>query len=88
MRSAFVTLADMQPKMEALGKADEFTAILDEMRNSYIKNGDVSDGLKRLKLFAYSLGPTDENMELIVIAWGWEKINKQRIGGYPISLRV
>jgi hypothetical protein len=48
-----------------------------------LKNGDVSDGLKRLKLFAYSLGPTDESMALIVIVWGWEKINKQRIGGYP-----
>jgi hypothetical protein len=48
------------------------------MRNSYIKNGDVSDGLNRLKLFAYSLRPTDESMEQIVIVWGWEKINKRK----------
>jgi hypothetical protein len=59
--------------MEALGKASEFRAILDELRDSFITTGSVSDGLERLKLFAYSLGPTDESMEIIVTVWMWRK---------------
>jgi hypothetical protein len=77
MQSAFITLADMQPKMETLGRGNEFTAILDDLRDTLIAKQDLAEPLQRLKLFAYSLGPTDESMEIIVVVWGWEKINKQ-----------
>ena len=73
MQSSFITLADMEPTMEALGKVSEFRAILDELRDSFITTGNVSDGLERLKLFAYSRGPTNESMEIIVTVWMWRK---------------
>ena len=87
MQSSFITLADMEPRMEALGKASEFRAILDELRDSFITTDNVSDGLERLKLFAYSRGPTNESMEIIVTVCGEKAIDLDKPKARPCEKR-
>ena len=69
-KSSTGVLYELLPKIEALGRGTEYRGLLDLLIT------DRTEAMRKLRTFAYSLGDTDESLDILIIVGWWYRIKQ------------